>query len=330
MGPFSSDIFTLQSLTAAINEVEYAPRRLGEMGIFDEEGIATTTVVVEKEGSQLGLVASKERGGPGQVIGADKRTGLTFTAVHLPTIAAIMADEVQNVREFGTEDAEQAIQNVVNKRLAKMARALDLTNEYQRLGAVKGLILDADGSSVLADLYSAFGIAKTSVNFLMDTGTTNIQGKCLDVLEAVEVGLGDMAFSGVNVVCGSSFWRKLISHAKVEEAYKYQNSERLRADARESFSFGGVNWERYRGGVGGTPFVAADRAHAIPIGADDLFISRFAPANYSSTVNTIGLPMYTSAEMMKHDKGMELEAQSNPIHLCTRPQAVIELKEHNS
>ncbi len=96
------------------------------------------------------------------------------------------------------------------------------------------------------------------------------------------------------------------------------------------FSFGGCNFERYRGGVGDTPFVPATRAYAIPMGADELFISRFAPANYADTVNTLGLPMYSSSEPMRHNKGVELEGQSNPIHLCTRPQAVIELREHNS
>ena len=29
---------------------------------------------------------------------------------------------------------------------------------------------------------------------------------------------------------------------------------------------------------------------------------------------------------MKHSKGVEMEAQSNPINLCTRPHAVVELR----
>ncbi|MET7442158.1 major capsid protein [Streptomyces sp. NPDC005568] len=30
--------------------------------------------------------------------------------------------------------------------------------------------------------------------------------------------------------------------------------------------------------------------------------------------------------MMEFGKGVEIEAQSNPIHLCTRPKALIKLK----
>lgn len=327
MGIFESDIFSLQSLTAAINDVDYKPRRLGEMGIFQEQGVATTSVVIERQGMQLGLVPAKERGAPGSVVGSDKRTGITFSAIHLPTTATILADEVQNVRAFGTEDQEQAVQSVVNARLGKMAARLDVTHEYHRIGAVKGQILDADGSTVLVDLYSAFGINQTTVPFALNTDTTDVRGKCLDTLESIEAGLGDLFFSGATVLCGKSFWRKLISHPDVKEAYMYQQSERLRADGRESFTFGGLTFERYRGNVGGVSFISDTEAYAVPMGVDELFISRFAPADYMAAVNTLGLPMYSSSELMRHGKGVELEAQSNPIHLCTRPRAVIKLKE---
>lgn len=143
----------------------------------------------------------------------------------------------------------------------------------------------------------------------------------------MEEGLGGLMFTGARVLCGASFWRKLITHANVKEAYKYQQSQRLRTDGREEFDFGGLMFERYRGGVGGTPFVATTEAYAIPMGVDQMFISRFAPADYAEAVNTVGLPFYSSSERLKHGKGVELEAQSNPIHLNTRPKAVIKLKE---
>ena len=63
MGPFESDIFTLSSLTAAINEVQYVPNQIGAMGIFDAAGVSTTSVVIEKDGDVLGLVP--QPGAPG-------------------------------------------------------------------------------------------------------------------------------------------------------------------------------------------------------------------------------------------------------------------------
>lgn len=55
------------------------------------------------------------------------------------------------------------------------------------------------------------------------------------------------------------------------------------------------------------------------------FITRYAPANYTETVNTMGLPMYAKAEPRKFNKGFDIEAQTNPLNLCTRPGAIVKL-----
>ncbi|MDH4572465.1 major capsid protein [Salinicola acroporae] len=330
MNLFETDLFTVTSLTAAINEQEYVPRRLGELGWFQAEGLTTTSMVIEKSGGQLQLVPTKERGAPGTVFAGDKRHGVTFSALHLPTRATLLADETQNVRAFGTENQLQAIETLRNQRLTKMARSIDVTHEYHRIGAIKGKILDADGITVLVDLYSAFGIEQKTINFALGTASTDVQMKCLDVLEAIEEGMGETIFAGAHALCGKSFWRKLISHSSVKETYRYQMSQRLRDDARESFEFGGIVWERYRGTVKGQAFVEDTAAYVEPTGTVDKLITRFAPGDYLETVNTVGLPLYSSAEPLPHNKGIDLEAQSNPIHLNTRPGATIKLVESGS
>lgn len=324
--PFDSDVFAMTSLTAAINEVEYTPNQIGSLGLFEPEGVSTTSVLIEKFGETLGLVENKSRGAPGQVIGGDKRQGITFTTAHLPTTATILADEVQNVRQFGTEDQLQAVQTVVNRRLSKMARFIDITHEYHRIGAIQGKVLDSDGKSVIYDLYQAFGIEEKTISMALGTANTPMQEKCLDILETVESALGGLSFTGATALCGKSFWRKFIGHSKVKEAYeRWQNGERLRGDPRDAFLFGGIYWERYRGG--GAVKIPDGEARVVPLGVMDLFITRFAPADYNNTVNTLGLPYYASSEVLRHNKGVELEAQSNPAHLCTRPQACPRLTE---
>ncbi|MNT53517.1 hypothetical protein D3C72_1906050 [compost metagenome] len=58
----------------------------------------------------------------------------------------------------------------------------------------------------------------------------------------------------------------------------------------------------------------------------DLFITRFGPANYIETVNTIGLPRYAKGVVDKWGKRVDFEAQSNPLNLCTRPRTLIQGK----
>ncbi|MBI3143815.1 MAG: major capsid protein [Pseudogulbenkiania sp.] len=323
---FNDDAFSMSSLTAAINALPYLPGRLGSLGLFDEEGITTTVVQIEKDGDTLALVAAGERGAPGQIVAGTKRQLIPFNTVHLPQRSSIRADEVQGLRQFGSETELESVQTLVGKRQAKHRRQLDATIEFHRLGAVKGQILDADGQRVLLDLYQAFGIQQKTVAMELADANTHLRSKCLQIHEAIEDALGAIPHACVRAVCGKNFWAALLANADFEATYL--NSElaaALRGEPREAIEFGGIVFERYRGKVGSTAFVGDDEAYAIPEGVPELFITRYAPADHIDTVNTNGLPYYTSQEIMPHGKGVELESQANPLNLCTRPGAVIKL-----
>src|SRR5690606_1874259 len=158
---FESDAFSLMSLTAAINEAPHKPGLLGALGLFEEEGISTTHFDVEVEKSTFMLVPAQPRGAPGQPKGGNARSLIAFRTTHLPQRSTILADSVQNVRAFGSENELEGIETVRNQRLAKMRGDLDVTMEWQRIGALKGQILDADGSTLL-DLFTTFGVAQNT------------------------------------------------------------------------------------------------------------------------------------------------------------------------
>ncbi|WP_338129649.1 major capsid protein [Burkholderia glumae] len=324
---FQDDAFSLASLSAAINDQPYVPGRIGTLGLFEEDGITTTTIQIERDGDTLSLVAAGQRGSPAAVVEGSKRSMIPFNTVHLPQRATIKADEIQNLRAFGSETELEALQTVVNRRLAKMRRQLDATHEFHRIGAIKGAVLDADGKTVLIDLLKYFGIEQTVIPFEVGKADTEIRQKCVTVQDAIEDALGATTYNGVRVLCGREFWNKLIVAKSVKETYLASvMAAQLRGDARDAFDFGGCTFERYRGRVGDIGYVADDEAHAVPEGVPELFITRFAPADYVEAVNTTGLPYYAKQELMDFGKGVEIEAQSNPIHLCTRPKAIVKLK----
>ncbi|KWO22007.1 major capsid protein E [Burkholderia ubonensis] len=324
---FNDDAFSLSSMTAAINEQEYVPGRISSTGMFDEEGVTTTVVQIERDGDKLALVAAGERGTPAPNVAGSKPNLIPFNTVHLPQRASIKADEIQNLRAFGSDSELETLQNYVNRRLAKMRRMLDATHEFHRLGAIRGVILDADGKNVVANLLDSFGIKQQVVEYELSNPKTEIRIKNEDTLEAIEDALGNVPFTGARAFCGSNFWRKLLTLPTVKETFlNTAAAAALRGDPRGSIELDGIVFERYRGAVGGVPFVGPDEAYAVPEGVPDLFISRFAPGDYTDAVNTIGLPYYARQELMPFNKGVEIEAQSNPIHLCTRPRACIRLK----
>lgn len=323
---FNNDAFSLQSLTAAINDIPYKPGRIGELGLFNEQGISTTSVSIESKGNTLALVPTAERGASGKVYEANKRQMRNFMTVHLPQRASISADEIQNLRAFGTESEVQSMQRYVGDRLGDMRSDIDVTLEYHRIGAIKGQVLDADGSTVLLDVYSEFGVSQVTQTFELDVTTTDVRLKVLALKRSIEDELGGIPFSGIRVFCSQGFFDALISHEDVKAAYdRWMSGEMLRNDPRAGFPFAGVVFEEYRGSVGGTSFIPDNTAFAVPEGVRNLFIARFAPADYVETVNTLGVPYYAKQELMSFGKGIEMEAQSNPLHLCTRPRAVHKL-----
>lgn len=321
---FNGDAFNVTSLTAAINKMPYVPTRIANLKLFSEEGVDTTSVAIEYSQGKISLVPAVPRGAPAQPRKPEKSRLIPFMIPHLPERGAVMADEVQGVRVFGSEDQTAGPLAKVAKVQALHKQAIDYTIEAHRLGAINGQILNADGS-ILFDLYQIFGLAQTVMPLALVNDATKSQQKVIAVKRAVEANLGSTTYDHIHVLCSPGFMDTLTGNAGYLEAYKRQESARLSADYRGGVEFGGVVWEEYRGAVGGQNIADGD-ALAFPVGVPDMFKTYFGPADYVETVNTIGIPYYTKQELMRFGKGIDVESQSNPLNLNTRPESVVRLK----
>jgi len=322
---FRSDAFSLVSLTAAVLKAPYKPGRIGASGLFRERGIATTTVVVEEKDGRLSLIQTSPRGGPPTTIGQQKRTARPFIVPHLERMSTVLADEVQNVRAFGSENAEQAVQEIVNERLADLRSMHEVTLEHMRIGAIKGVVIDADGST-LFDLFSEFGVEQQTAT--LDVGdTADIRNQAVAIQRQIEYALGAEPLSSFRAYCGDDFFDALVGATSVKAALQYQESALLRGNLRQGFEFGGITWENYRGRMlsTSTPFFPDDEAYVVPEGTS-LFNTYFAPADFVETVNTLGLPIYAKqAPDPEFNRWVKILTQSNPLALCLRPRAVVKV-----
>lgn len=323
---FKGDGFSLTSLTKALNDIPFYPTRIGKLGWFSAEPISTTSIQVERQSESLVLVPAKVRGAPGTPVTLNRRNMRTLNALHLPQIVSVQADEVQNLRAFGSDSEPETALALLTRRMGVGRRRLDLTTEWQRMGAIKGQVIDADGTSVLLDLFAEFGVSQQVLAFDLDVDTTKVTGKILSAKRMVEDELGGLTYDSIRALCSAEFFDAFTQHPAVVDAYKYATTNGfLRTDNRRGFEFGGVVWEEYRGAVGSTRFIAAGEAYMVPEGVPDLFVTNYAPANYMETVNTAGLPFYAKMENADFDKGVDVEIQSNPLAWCSRPRAVVKL-----
>lgn len=316
--------FSLTELTASINTIPHLPSMLGDSGLFSYSGVATLTVQLEKQGNTLNLVGTKPRGSAGQPIGRNTRDLRSFVIPHIPLDDAVYADEVQGVRLFGTESQATPLQRRIMEVMTLGKQRLDYTLEYHRVGALKGIVYDADGSTVLWNLFTEFGVSQNTLDFELDVSTTDVRVKCDAAMNLIDDELGGVSYTGAIAYCGRTFWQSFISQKSVKDAYvALANAAKLTGRTVDAFEFGGITWVKYRGKANGSDMIGTNDAYIVPQGVPDLLIGRFGPADYIETVNTVGLPIYAKGMEMPNGKGWNVEMQSNPIHLCTRPRAII-------
>lgn len=330
---FKTDAFGLVSLTTAINKLPYKPKRLGQMGLFKQEGITTTTVVMEENQGTLSLVQTAARGSVPRTEVPKTRKTKAFPVNYLPQQTAVQADEVQGVRAFGKEDATETVMQKVNDKLQSLKDNLEATIEWHRVGAILGITYDADGSTTLFDWYSEFGITQKVLDFDFSSANLDVLDMATAAQLLIEDALGGDTYTGIRAICGNLFFRNLVAHSSVHDAFKaWQvgignvNSNfgtGDRGQLRRGFEFGGITWENYRGHIGSSPFIPTDECRFVVEGVPGLFMENYAPAPFTDTVNTIGKPFYAKQEPQRFDTGIDILAVSCPLVFCTRPGTIV-------
>lgn len=332
-----ADIFTMSSLTDAISHVDYVPGRIGQLNLYESEGVPDRTIVIEEDPITMALVPQSAWGGVPTPNTTNARIARPFVIPHVPIMDAIGPGEIQSVRAYAAgqtpSTARMSVEEMRNRKLQVMQLKLQATLEYHRIGGIKGVVYDANGTTVIYNMFTQFNVAQQTLNMALGTTTTNILGKIRAAQRLSLAALGNASFTGWRAIAGDTFFDQLVGHSKVEDKYLNSADNRLLREpdlAYGAIAFGGVVWENYRGSVGGVSFIESDKAYLFPTGVAGLFLQKNGPSDYIDRVNQLpgtpnGLPVEVRSEMKEMGKGINIEAQMNPLCLCTKPRAVIQL-----
>lgn len=329
--PFDDPAFSMASLTDSINILPNMYGRAGELGLFRNKPVRTRNITIEENNGVLNLLPTQAPGTPGSVGVRGKRKLRSFNIPHIPHDDVVLPEEVQGIRAFGSENELQALSDVITDHLQDMRNKHAITLEHLRIGALKGTILDADGSE-LVNLYDEFEITAKTINFALGTESTNVKKKCLEVKRHIEKSLRGEVMRTIHALVSPEFFDALTGHASVKEAFeRWQEGRALRDDMRDGFTFGGITFEEYNAEAGDVDgnvrrFIAEGEGHAFPMGTLNTFRTYFAPADFNETVNTLGREIYAKQESRKFERGTDLHTQSNPLPLCLRPAVLVKLK----
>lgn len=333
---FNNDAFSVVNLTDAVNDLAFVPGRIARSGLFRADGITATTAVIETRGARLALVSPTPRGAPGETVNTDKdRKLIPVNVPHFERNDAVMADEVQGVRAFGSETELETVMGKVAEKVADHSQDLAATTEFSQLGAIKGVITYADGTTL--DLFQTMGVEApadlpfnvAALKAAKDDGA--FRAWCAAMVRAQAAELGGLPWSGkVRVFAGDNLFDAVLANQEVRESYKgWTQAQILRegyieptGDSFGAFEFADVIFENYRGQVGNDRFVDLNEGHSFPEGVPGLFRTYWAPADYVETVNTKGKRLYAKQYAMLNGKGVNLDVQMNELNICLRPRVL--------
>ena len=329
MDIFNNSAFSMTSLSGVVNKLDYQPQLLGELGLFEPMPVRTRTVFVDRRDGGLTLIPTSPTGAAPAELAGDNRDAVPLKTTRLAKGFTLYAEEIQGIRAFGSETELEQVQGEFLRRMARVRADMELTHEYHRLGALQGKLLDSDGSTVIYDYFSQFGVSEAAaVNFALTTATTDVRGKCAAVVRAMARS-SKGAFTPatqVHALVGDTFYDLLINHDQVRKTFEgWAAAADLRQGAAfNAFTYGGITFHNYRGTDDGSSVaIAATEAKFFPVGASGVFKKAMAPAEFGPYVNTLGMDTYginiPDRDRQAWTRG---EIYSYPLYLVQRPEVL--------
>jgi hypothetical protein len=335
MAVFGDDAFSQASMIRGIDRRPYVPNQLDAVIGFEPVRATTDTVYISSRQRYLNLIRTTLRGAPIEMGVPDDKNARPLRIPRIAKGDKLFAHELANVMPLEDEtEVDRAAAEVANKQ-NKLIDDTEATFEFMRLGAVNGIILDTDGST-LVNFWTEFGIAQpadidlTLDNLAMTTGDLRAAIANNVVMPIARAsGAGNDPRFRVRALCGDAFWFALTGHPAVEKTYlNYAAAAELRGqNVWEAFDFGGVMWYHYRGtDDGSTIAIPTNKARVFPVGVPGMWQHIMGPMNESlPLIGQPGRRYYPFLEKDKSDKQqwVQPEIYSYPLFVNARPDLVL-------
>lgn len=327
MDVFKGDAFSTFELTQALNNIPSLPSFLGDLNIFEDAPVRTESFAIEKRDNTLALVQTSPRGSPPKARTDDRRDIRYFPTVRVANQDKLYASEIQNIRAWGSDSELMQAQDEVMRKMLNLRNDQALTHENMRLGAVQGIVTDADGSTI-RNWFTEWGVSQAAeIDFNLDATTgAGVRTTCDQVVRAMVRAAKGSWVNGRSYavgLCSDSFWDALVANAEVRATFLNQQeaSDLRTGTAFQTFKYGGVTFVNYQGtDDNSTIAVTTDKCKFFPVAAPGVFKKAMSPGESFDWVNTLGQPEYARL-IPDNDRNeyVEIDVRSYPLYVCTKP-----------
>lgn len=335
---------TVVDWTEEVNEIPNQYGLLNGMGLFDGQGVATESIIFDKETSTTTMIPQvNRRQGTGFKNKERKLETFSIALPYFKHIDAIYPTDVQGWRMGGTPDQAEDLPNVRMQKMEDMKRNADITREYMKINAIKGKTIDPEGNTIV-DMFTEFGVSQKAVDFKLGTNSTNLDNKIMEVVSYVnENAMTGGAVGTPIILCSEEFFAKFTQHPNMIGAYNYYNNNsgvQLNRDSLAEYRKWGVTYSFEHKGVlfmsynakfnkpDGTEVrafgttstdITKQEGYTIVSGMRNMYRGYFGPANTLSGANKPGSEFFLHEYRDPRDKFLELELEMAPLYFLTKP-----------
>ena len=333
-------------LTQEVNRLPNQYGLLNALGFAPFETKSSKFVRIELRNGIIHVLSAEPRGGPADVTPDDVDSGIIVEIPHFPHLETIkVADLDGRMEMIDGGMVPRDLDRELTRRLQRIRANHNITLEYIRIGALRGLIKDGKGRT-LYDLYDAFGITKKQVTLDLSDETTDLRAKAEEVNDHIFENLKGETVTTPEWIVSPELFTKWISHPKFEKFWlQAQNSAEHRQLQRPMNGgqwgraidvFGVATMREYKGSlpvknaageVVTERNIAANKGHAYPAGTQDMIRTYEAPAYHIDLVNEMPEEdmVFISRKELDHGEGWELKSQSNRLAVVKQPDCLVEL-----
>ena len=319
-----------------VEKIDFKPQLLGSLNLFEPIYSRSRTIAIASKEGTLSLIPTSEMGAPPEELIPKGSKVRKFDAVRLAKGSTIYALELAGVLALPFDMQTKEIAQEVTDRTAQITNDMELTWEFHRFGAIMGKVFDADGTTVLYDWFSEWGIAEpTEINFALNVDTTDVRKKCRDVKRTMMKAAKGVwtPSTRVGALVGDEFFDMLVNHPQIKET-KLGTERAPVLENIEGFSsieIEGITFINYQGTDDGTTIaIGSQKARFFPIGARGAFKVGWAPASeFKPYLNQRGQPVVglVLEDKSGRDEWDRVELYSYPLYACTRPEMLLRGKQ---
>jgi hypothetical protein len=326
------------------------------LGLFEEVFVTQKKIEIQRTQYSNHLIKDKNWEAKADTLVTTPKKG--FIQVKIPnfeTLDAIKPQDIDGVAQVDNIMEAAALETVMNVRMEKLAAhnaAFDLTQDVARMQlltagtvyAPSGALATSYGDTV--DFYEEMGVTRTTIDLKL-TGSQDPRISCSQLVRQMREALRNTPTGGnykaIVLLCGTDFFDAVYTNPFVTEAIKYfqQDMNKLLLKTPDQAAGYDANFRTLNlwglvfidAGTGGyedaegvfQPWIAANKAVALPTGVRGMFKTYYAPANTFSTINKRAQGRYYFEKINEEDDLIQMKVGSNFLNGLLFPAAVFDV-----